>query len=155
MGNSKARLSKQQLIFFSIVLMLVSLFSSRYLLSLGFILFLFLTCFHKNILNQFTCFIRKPFLLGMSFLFLIPFLTWFWTEDKNMWMRFVRIKLPLLLFPIAFAGNWQLSSKQWKWIASIFLVLVVAGSCWSLWQYIQNVQSIHEQYLRAKLIPTP
>ena len=155
MGISIAKLSKQQLIFFSIVLMLVSLFTSRFLLSLGFILFLFLTCFHKNILNQFNCFIKKPFLLGMSFLFLIPFLTWFWTEDKNMWMRFVRIKLPLLLFPIAFAGEWQLSSRQWKWIACIFLFLVVAGSCWSLWQYIQNIQSIHEQYLRAKLIPTP
>ena len=155
MGISIARLSKQQLIFFSIVLMLVSLFSSRFLLSLGFILFLFLTCFHKNILNQFTCFIRKPFLLGMSFLFLIPFLTWFWTEDKNMWMRFVRIKLPLLLFPIAFAGNWQLSSRQWKLIAYVFLFLVIAGCCWSLWQYFQNIHSIHEQYLRAKLIPTP
>jgi len=155
MGISIARLSKQQLIFFSIVLMLVSLFSSRFLLSLGFILFLFLTCFHKNILNQFTCFIRKPFLLGMSVLFLIPFLTWFWTEDKNMWMRFVRIKLPLLLFPIAFAGNWQLSSRQWKLIAYVFLFLVIAGCCWSLWQYFQNIHSIHEQYLRAKLIPTP
>ena len=91
----------------------------------------------------------------MSFLFLIPFFTWFWTEDKNMWLRFVRIKLPLLLFPIAFAGNWQLSSKQWKWVAYIFLFLVIAGCCWSLLQYLQNIHSIHEQYLQAKLIPTP
>src|SRR4029079_17922409 len=100
MGISIDNISKQQLIFFSIVLMLISLFTSRFLLSIGFILFLFLTCFHKDILTQLECFMRNRFLLGISFLFLMPFLTWFWTEDKNMWMRFARIKLPLLLFPI-------------------------------------------------------
>jgi O-antigen ligase len=155
MGISIDKLSKQRLIFFSIVLMLMSLFTSRFLLSIGFIFFLFLTCFHKNILTQVNCLIRNRFLLGISFLFLIPFLTLFWTEDKNMWMRFVRIKLPLLLFPIAFAGNWQLSPKQWKWVAYVFLFLVIAGCCWSLLQYFQNIHYVHEQYLRAKLIPTP
>jgi O-antigen ligase len=72
-----------------------------------------------------------------------------------MWMRFARIKLPLLLFPIAFAGDWQLSSKQWKWIASIFIFLVFAGCCWSLWQYVQNIHLVHEQYLKAKVLVTP
>jgi hypothetical protein len=155
MGISIDKLSKQQLIFFSMVLMLISLFTSRFLLSIGFILFLILTCFHKNILQQFKGFVRNPFLIGISFLFLIPFITWFWTEDKSMWMRFVRIKLPLFLFPFAFADNWQLSPKQWRWIAYTFLFLVFAGCCWSLGQYFQNMHSVHEQYLRAKLIPTP
>ena len=155
MGISIDKFSKQQLIYFSMVLMLVSLFTSRFLLSVGFVLFIFLTCFHKNILNQLICFIRNPFLMGMSFLFLVPFVTWFWTEDKNMWMRFARIKLPLFLFPIAFAGTWQLSSKQWKWMATIFIFLVIAGCSWSLWQYFQNIHTIHEQYLQAKLMPTP
>lgn len=155
MGISIDRLSKQQLIFFSMTLMLVSLFTSRFLLSVGFILFLLLTCFHKNIFSQLVSFFKNPFLLGMSFLFLIPFITWFWTDDKNMWMHFIRIKLPLFLFPIAFAGNWQLSSKQWKWLAYIFLILVFAGCCWSLFQYAQNIHSIHQQYLKAKVFSTP
>lgn len=149
------KFSKQQLIFFSMILMLVSLFTSRFLLSIGFILFLLFTCFHKNIIQQFISFFRNPFLLGMSFLFFIPFVTWFWTEDKSMWMRFARIKLPLFLFPMAFAGNWQLSPKQWRWIAWCFITLVFAGCCWSLWQYVQNIHSVHEQYLKAKLLLTP
>lgn len=155
MGISIDRLSKQQLIFLSIILMLVSLFTSRFLLSIGFILFLFLTCFHKNIQQQLICFFRNSFLLGMSFLFLIPFVSWLWTDDKNMWMHFIRIKLPLFLFPIAFAGNWQLSLKQWRWIAYVFLILVFAGCCWSLWHYAQNVHFIHQQYLKAKVFSTP
>ena len=106
-------------------------------------------------LKQSASFLKNPFLPGMSFLFLIPFVSWFWTEDKNMWMHFVRIKLPLFLFPIAFAGNWQLTSKQWRWIAYSFLVLVFAGCCWSLFQYVQNIHAIHEQYLKAKVFSTP
>jgi hypothetical protein len=154
MGNRIDK-RKQQLIFLSMILMLVSLFTSRFLLSVGFILFLVLTCFHKNILQQLHSFIRNPFLLGMSFLFFIPFISWFWTEDKNMWLRFVRIKLPLFLFPVAFVGSWQLNVRQWKWIAYSFLLLVFAGCCWSLWQYVQDVHFIHEQYLRAKVFSTP
>jgi hypothetical protein len=155
MGIRIDKLSRQQLIFFSMVLMLVSLFTSRFLLSVGSILFLLATCAHQNIVQQLRFFLRNPFLVGMSLLFFIPFVTWFWTEDKSMWMRFARIKLPLLLFPIAFAGNWQLSAKQWKWMASIFIFLVFAGCCWSLWQYVQNIHLVHEQYLRAKTLVTP
>jgi O-antigen ligase len=91
----------------------------------------------------------------MSLLFFIPFVSWFWTDDKNMWLRFVRIKLPLLLFPLAFAGGWQLSAIQWRWLAWTFIFLVLAGCCWSLWQYVQNIHLVHEQYLKAKVLVTP
>ena len=155
MGISIDKPSRQQLIFISMVLMLMLLFTSRFFLSISFMLFLFLTCFHKNIVQQLSSFFRNPFLLGMSFLFFIPFISWFGTEDKSMWLRFVRIKLPLFLFPCAFAGNWQLSPKQWRWTAFSFLFLVFSGCCWSLWQYVQNLHSVHEQYLKAKIFSTP
>jgi O-antigen ligase len=155
MGISIHKPSREELIFLSIILMLVSLFTSRFLLSVGFILFLLPTCFHKNLSEQLLSFINNRFLLGMSLLFFIPLVSWFWTEDMTMWMRFVRIKLPLFIFPVAFAGKWQLSPKQWRWIAYVFLLLVFAGCCWSLLQYVQNIHSFHEQYLKAKLIPTP
>ena len=155
MGIGIDKFSKQRFIFFSIVLMLASLFTSRFLLSVGSILFLFFTCFHKHIIQQLISFFKNPFLLGISLLFFIPFVSFLWSEDKNMWMRFARIKLPLFLFPVAFAGKWQLSTKQWKYIAVVFIIVVFAGCCWSLWQYVQNMHTIHEQYLKAKLIPTP
>ncbi|MBO9683398.1 MAG: hypothetical protein J7502_12145 [Flavisolibacter sp.] len=116
MGIRIDKASKQQLIFFSMILMLMSLFTPRFLLSVGSVFFCYLPAHIKTSFSN-CVFLHPPFFVGMSLLFFIPFVTWFWTEDKNMWMRFARIKLPLLLFPIAFAGNWQLSSKQWKWIA--------------------------------------
>ena len=155
MGISIDKPSRQGFIFVSIMLMLVSLFVSRFVLSVGLILFLFLTCFHKNFREQLRSFAHNRFLLGMTFLFIVPFVSWFWTDDKEMWLRFVRIKLPLLLFPLAFAGNWQLSQRQWRWIGYAFVLIVFAGCCWSLWQYFQDIKIIHDQYLKAKLIPTP
>src|SRR5688572_19811306 len=108
MGISTDKALKQQLIFFTIILMLTGLFVSRALLSVSMIFFLLLTCFHSRAGGQFKNFLREPFLVGLTLLFLIPLLTWFWSEDKEIWWRFIRIKLPLLLLPLAFAGSWQL-----------------------------------------------
>ena len=145
----------QQLIFLIMAMMLLALFTSRALLSVSLILFLFFTCFHKSFNEQFKTFLKKPFLVGMSLLFLIPFVSGLWSADEHMWLRFVRIKLPLLFLPIAFAGDWQLSPKQWRWVAYVFLFLVFAGCCWSLWQYVQNFSLLHKEYLKAKIFSTP
>ena len=127
MGIGIDRMGKQQFIFLSVLLMLIALFTSRALLTTSFILFLLLTCFHKDFVVQLIRFAKKPLLIGMSFLFFIPFVTWFWAEDKQMWAQFIRIKIPLFLFPLAFAGDWQLSEKQWKRVAYFFLMLLLAG----------------------------
>src|SRR5690349_14008433 len=98
MGIRTERQWRQPFIFYSILLMLVALFTSRILLSAGMIVFLFLTCFHSEILQQLKQFFNNRFLVSITFLFLIPFITWFWSDDKEVWLRWTRIKLPLLLF---------------------------------------------------------
>ncbi len=57
--------------------------------------------------------------------------------------------------PVAFAGSWQLSERQGKWIGHFFLFLIWAGTCYSLFHYIQNASALHEGYLKAKTILTP
>ena len=155
MGIRTDKAVQQQLIFFSILLMLAALFTSRALLSIGIISFLVFTCLHQNILQQLKYFITNPFLLGMSLLFFIPLITGLWSHDKQEWWRWVRIKLPLFLLPVAFAGSWQLSIKQWRWIAYTFIFFVCIACCWSLWQYSINLHDINKSYLQAKSIPTP
>lgn len=135
--------------------MLVSLFTSRALLSVSFIIFLLLTCFHKNLIRQIIGLFKNRFLWGSTLLFFIPLMAWFWSADKEMWARIIRIKLPLFFFPLAFAGNWQLKEKQWRWIAFTFLLLVFAGCCWSFAQYVSNPTLVHENYLKAKVFDTP
>jgi O-antigen ligase len=66
----------------------------------------------------------------------------------------MQLKLPFLFLPLAFAGNWQLQEKQWKFMTYSFLLFVVVSCCRSLWQYFQNIAAINESYLRAKSLPT-
>ena len=155
MGISTEKPVRQELIFICLLLLLTGLFTSRLLLSSATILLLLLTCVHKEFPQQLQRFMRNPLLAGMAVLFLLPLLSWFWSEDKMLWARFVRIKLPLFLLPLAFAGNWQLSQKQWKLVAGFFLLLLFSGCCWSLWQYVQDIQGMNRGYLRAKVMATP
>ncbi|MFL5808477.1 MAG: O-antigen ligase family protein [Flavisolibacter sp.] len=155
MGISTDKVLRQQFIFYAIVLMLIMLFTSRLVLSVGMILFVLLTCVHKNFIDQLKRFISNPFLAGMSILFFIPLLAGLWSEDKNSWLHIVRIKIPLLILPFAFAGDWQLSEKQWKQIAFVFIIGVFGGCCWSLWEYFHNIPAVNDSYLRAQLMPTP
>ncbi|MFL5741863.1 MAG: hypothetical protein ACJ75B_16695 [Flavisolibacter sp.] len=155
MGISTDRRLRQQLIFFSMLLMILGLFLSRVVLSSGLIACTAFCCVHKKFLQQLTYLFSNPLLLGVSLLLLIPVFTWFWSEDKLEWWRWIRVKLPLFILPVIFAGEWQLSSRQWRQLCRFFLLLVFAGCCWSIWQYLQNMHAVHLEYFRAKLIATP
>lgn len=155
MGIRTDKLLRQRLIFFSLLLLVAALFTSRALLSAGIFLLLFLTCIHQDFLQQLRRFATDRMLVGMSLLFLLPALSWFWSSNAHDWLRWTRIKLPLFLLPLAFAGPWRLSARQWKWLALFFLVLTTIGCCWSLWQYLRDAAAIHQNYLRAGVFATP
>jgi O-antigen ligase len=155
MGISTDTSLRRELIFFSLILMLVALFTSRFLLSVSLIFFIVTCCAHKKFRAQLLQFFRSPLLVAIALLFFIPFITWFWSDNKVQWWRWTRIKLPLFLLPLAFAGQWQLSKRQWNTIAYVFLLLVGAGCCWSLWSYITDAEAVQQAYLQAKVIATP
>lgn len=144
-----------RLVFAALLLMLAALIVSRAALSVATILFLLLTLAHKRFFEQLRTFLRTPLLWGSSLLFFIPFLSGLWSADLAQWGDVVRIKLPLLFFPLAAAGAWQLRPQQWRWVATAFVLLTAAGCCWSLAHYLPDAAAVHESYLRAKSLRTP
>ena len=155
MGISIDKISRQSLIFFSLMAMLIGLFASRALLSASMIFFTVVCCLHKNFGWQLKSFFNQTILAGIALLFFIPFISGLWSDNKIEWLDLVRIKLPLLFSSVAFAGSWQLSKKQWLQLALVFLILIFLGATWSLWQYLQNIQAMQAAYLKAKTLPTP
>ena len=143
------------ILFISMVVMLAGLLFSRAMLSTGLIFFAATCLIHKNIPGQVRTFLSSTFLWSMSLLFLLPLISGSWSEDIFQWLRVIRIKLPLLLLPICFAGANNFEFKNWERIAFTFLILVFGGIGWSLWQYLRNWESIHEGYLKAHTIETP
>ncbi len=142
-------------VFGGLLLMTMAAFVSRGALSVSIILFACFTLLHKNFFPQVKTFFKTPFLLSLSVLFFIPFVSGLWSNDTERWSDVVRLKLPLLFLPLAVAGRWQLSAKQWRIVALLFLFCVLAGCGWGLQEYVQNAAQIQEGYLRAKTIRTP
>jgi O-antigen ligase len=138
-----------------IIIMLTALLFSRALLSIGLIGFITSSLIHKNIKRQLKVFLSSPFLWSTSLLFVMPLITGFWSENFSQWAQIIQIKLPLLLLPVCFAGEYGFSFKDWEKIAFVFLIVTFVGVCWSFWQYFQNINAIHAGYLKANTIATP
>lgn len=139
----------------SIVVMLSGLLFSRVLLSAGLILFAGVSVLHENMKDQLKTFFSSPFLWSMTLLFVLPLLSGLWSEDVAKWSQILRIKLPLLILPVCFAGLDYLAEKDWEKIALAFLIVVMTGVGWSMWQYFHDVNAIHAAYLKAQTIRTP
>ncbi|HEX8315922.1 MAG TPA: O-antigen ligase family protein [Flavisolibacter sp.] len=154
-GNSIGNHWRNEALFYTMLLMILGLFLSRATLSIAILLFLAFAMVHLNFIKQVKAFFTTPYPAIFSLLFFIPLLSGLWSSDMNKWSDVVRIKLPLLFIPLAFAGNWKLSATQWLLIAAIFLMLVFGGCVWGLIDYWQNTAQIHEDYLKAKTIRTP
>lgn len=135
---------KQWALFGSVVLMIVSLLISRGALSVSTILFLLLAIVQKDFRQQWKTFLSHPFLLFFTLLFFIPFVSGLWSENLSKWSDVVRLKLPLLFFPLAVAGSWQFTQRQWLLIAGVFLGVTTVGCLWSLLHYGQNAAAINE-----------
>ncbi len=155
MVNQTEGYKRNQLIALSIVLMLACLFISRAALSLSMIAFLVLTIVHNKILSQLKAFINNRFLVSVAILFFIPLISYFWSSNKVEWADIARIKFPLLFFPVAFAGSWQLKQKDWQRIGFAFVFIMFLATCWSFYQYFSEYDALNEAYLRSKTIRTP
>lgn len=142
-------------VFVLLLTMLGALFFSRALLSISMMGLLAVTLVHKQIGRQAKAFLENRFLVAIALLFVAPMVSGLWSSNTEEWASVMRIKLPLLFFPLAFAGGWQLSEKQWRWIGYTFLGLTVGATLWSLAQYLGHMQEVHEGYLRSKIIVTP
>ncbi|TCZ67885.1 hypothetical protein [Flaviaesturariibacter aridisoli] len=138
-----------------LLLSVLSLFLSRAGLSLSMIAFVAVTTLHKNIGAQLRRLVRTPVLLAMSGLFLLPLLSGLWSDDMERWNTIIRIKLPLLFFPLAFAGAWQLTPKQWRILAWSFLGCVALGAAWSFGGYLADYAAHNDGFNYSRTFGTP
>lgn len=146
---------RERLLFYSFLSMPISLFLSRAMLSIAIIAFCTLSFAHHRFANQLKNFFKAPLLWSVSLLFVLPLVSGLWSNDRGEWWAVVQAKLPLLLLPLAFAGSWQFSRRQWQVVALVLLALGVLTAAYSLMIYVQAAGAFNQMYLQAKLITTP
>jgi len=138
-----------------LLLSVLSLFVSRAGLSITMIAFIVVTSLHRDLPAQLKRLVHTPLLFGMSLLFLLPLVSGIWSDDQQQWTSILRIKLPLLFFPLAFAGSWKLEDRHWRILAGFFVLCVAVGAAWSAGGYLLDYAGHNEAFLRAKTFATP
>ena len=137
------------------IAMIAALLLSRAVLSATMMLFIVLSLVHPHVRRQWKVFISAPVFWSTTLLFLIPMMSGLWSTDTHAWRDILRIKLPLLILPFCFAATVFFTQKDWRLIASTFILVTLLGVGWSTINYMMHAREIHRQYLLAGALPTP
>lgn len=146
---------RPSIIFGLMLAMLLSLFLSRAMLSISMACFVLYSFTHTAVKTHIRNYFHHPMLWSMSLLFAVPLLTGLWSEDHEKWLDILRIKAPLMLLPLAFAGPFGLDRRKWILLAIIFVVLMTLLSIWTFVGYLADMERVHLSYLKAKTMTTP
>jgi len=113
-----------QLQFLALLLLGVGLSTSVFLMSVGGILFSIAWISFPDLKTRIAKGIRSPYVILSAALFLLHLVGLLWTEDYKYAFNDIRIKIPLLLFPLFFASSPQPEPKKLK----LLLALIVAAT---------------------------
>lgn len=141
--------------FTGVVLVMTGFLLSRALLSAGTFFLIANGLLQNDLKERKVIFLQNKFLIGISSLFLFPFLSGLWSNNLHEWLNVLLTKLPLLLLPFALVLQKGFGRKQFVFFSMLWIGLLFAGSAWSIAQYLQQKNIIDHLYKFSKVIPTP
>ncbi len=109
----------------------------------------------SNVRQRVKYFLNDPVSVAIAALFIMPFVSGLWSSNYTTWLQVVLIKLPLLLLPFALVQQVGLTAKKLNWFLWLWIVAIVAGSVWSVAQYLPATAYFNEAYRSSQTIPTP
>ena len=99
--------------------------------------------------NKFGSFFKNKIALAISALFIIHVLGMIYTNDIAYGLKDIRIKIPLLLFPLVFSTSKPLTQKEYNFFHLLFLMAVFISTVIStvIWMqgkeaYLSDIRSI-------------
>ncbi len=122
----------QSLYFFGLILLVSSLPLSLFLTSLSQFILAGSFLLEGNFMEKLKRFFHNKtaiIIAGIWFMHVIGLL---YTSDLAEGFKDIRIKLPLLIFPVIVAGNEPLSRKQFNWLMAFFIGAVFGGTIVSM-----------------------
>lgn len=150
---NKRSYSLLQWIYLGAILMIwIGMVGARGLISIGSVLFLIIACidFWQS---------KSP---KKTFIFLVPvafFVLLFWTisysSDLEMWGLWARLKLPFLIFPIAFLLAWESIAPIVQDAFRCLWIVMLMSSLFVLSSYLLHFKSLNESFFSGGTMPTP
>ena len=109
----------------------------------------------KGLKNNFKKYWNHKAWLAVSVPFLIVLISALWSSDLNYLMERLRIKLPFLILPFAFASMPALRKKEILTILYFLLVMMSIISLYVLTNFLVNFDEIMELLGKGGHLPTP
>lgn len=135
-------------------LIFIGFVTSRALASIGMIALLAASLIYYGPATFKNYFARKELWI-LSLFFWVVLFSGFYSEDKSSWMNWVRIKLPYLALPLAFAPVKKLSARHLKAILYGFITVFFFSTAVVLMNYYRNYEAITDSFTRGNGIPMP
>lgn len=108
-----------------------------------------------NMKIRIAAFLRSPEWSGPSILILAVLLSGIWSESSKDWIWFARLKLPLLVIPLAFFLQNSWSREQLLWLEKAFLWIAWLSTLPVLIHVLMYFPEVSENLKKGQPIPTP
>jgi O-antigen ligase len=131
------------------------MFVSRAMMSIGMMTLVGAALLHENVFQNFKSFLANRSYVVMSLYYVVMAITFFWSEDHHYFFQRMTIMLPFLVLPFSFHSFSKENSNWLRYILIFFLILVIAGNMYSLWNYFGHKSEYDLGYSYSKVIPTP
>ena len=147
--------SFQWLIVICCQLIFIGFVCSRALVSIGMVAVLVSSFLYNGFGETLKKYFRQKELLFLSIFFWIVFLSGIYSEDKTSWLNWVRIKLPYIALPIAFASKKRIEEQKFIALLYGFIIILFISVVAVLTNYFLNYENITESFSRGNAIPMP
>lgn len=145
----------QWLIVLCCFLIFAGLVTARALASVGMISVLVVSFIYYGPMAIIKNYLARKELMVLSLFFLIVLFSGIFSHDKQSWLNWVRVKLPYLALPLAFAPMARLSEKKFVAILSGFVVILALSALVVLINYFSNFEAITQGLKSGNAIPIP
>lgn len=129
--------------------------ASRAMASIGIIALVVLAFVSSNPLDVFRKYFKQTQLWVLSFLFVAVLISGVYSEDQNAWLGWLRIKLPFLFLPLAFAAFHKISQRAFTLVLYAFVLVLGCSVIPVLAIYYLHYAEITESFARGNTIPMP
>jgi O-antigen ligase len=149
----KEPLFRYRLALLSLSCIIIGLFLSRAMMSIGMIVVGIQFFLKPDIKVTFKDFIKDKKLLYISLIFFLYLISGLYSSDKNYYIERITLKLPFLFMPLGFAALKEMPKRYFLHVLLVFILLVFFVSLGSTVNFILNYTAIIENYKSAKVIP--
>ncbi|MEN9523880.1 MAG: hypothetical protein RL065_2257 [Bacteroidota bacterium] len=147
--------TRNQITFWSCFIIIVSLFTSKFLLTLGMISLIANAVIHPDILARIKLFSKDKVAIAFTIIFFLTVLSFFQSDDMSCWTERVRVRLPFLILPFAFCVLFPIGKRKFEILLFAFWLSVFLFSCYSVIHFWVHYDKVIQSYAAAQTLWTP